>query len=217
MGSRGASSGLNRSGGGGAGKPNEATEWYVSGEGMWINQYLRGRGDFGELTDFEKEMLRQLDSATDGKLPDKTLYRSVDASAIFGDMSETDMSNVKQMILYGGDSFGKGKYADGIRERTQRIIDRTTGAEKTEKGFMSTTSEKRIADDFQDFTGAENPVVMRIKTNGKARGVNLSEYDKNVAAGMEQKERLLKRNTKYKVTKISKDENRNIVIDVELR
>lgn len=197
------------------GKPNDATEWYVSGEGMWINQYLRGRGDFGELTDNEKQLLKELDIATDGKLPDKTLYRSVDASAIFGDLNDNDMDNVKQAILYGQESFGRGAYAEGIRRRTTQIINNTVGSTQTEKGFMSTTSDLSIAEDFQGFTGSNNPVVMRIKTGGKARGVNLSGYDKN-APDMPQKERLLARNTKYRVDNIYANGNRNIIIDVTL-
>ena len=68
MGGRGATSS------GGGGMPNDATEQYVSGEGMWINQYLRGRGNFGELSDSEKEYLRDLDKATNGKITDNELY-----------------------------------------------------------------------------------------------------------------------------------------------
>lgn len=199
-----------------SGQPNEATEWYVSGEGMWINQYLRGRGDFGELSDFEQDMLNQLDIATSGDLKDETLYRSVDASAIFGNLSNTDMENVQQAILYGGASFGKGAYADGVRRRTETIINNTVGKTQTEKGFMSTTSDMGIAENFQDFTGASNPVVMRIKTNGNAKGVNLSGYDRNVSPAEAQKERLLARNTKYQVNGIGKHNN-NIVIDVSLK
>lgn len=58
--------------GAGAGKPNDATEYYVSGDGMWINQYLRGRGDFGELTESEKQYLSDLDKATNGKIKTET-------------------------------------------------------------------------------------------------------------------------------------------------
>lgn len=198
------------------GEPNEATEWYVSGEGMWINQYLRGRGEFGELSDTEKEMLQQLDVATDAPLKDDLLYRSVDASAIFGEMSDTDMDDLMQSLRYGGGSFGKGAYADSIRRKTSGMVNNVVGNTQTEKGFMSTTSDPTVAQEWGDFTGANNPVIMRIHTNGNARGVNLSSYDKNVAPGDAQHERLLARNTRYRVNSISTNSDRNIIVDVTL-
>ena len=210
MGGRGATSS------GGGGMPNDATEQYVSGEGMWINQYLRGRGDFGELSDSEKEYLRDLDKATNGKINDKELYRSVDANAIFGNISATDAENLRQYLLYGGDSFGKGAYADSIRNRMQSIINRTEGKTQTEKGFMSTTADKRVAEDWGDFSGSENPVVMRIKTSPNTKGVNLSGYDKNVSSDQAQKERLLARGQSYEVGKIYA-ENGNIYVDVKMK
>ena len=141
-----------------AGQPNEATEWYVSGDGMWINQYLRGRGDFGELSQEEKQYLHDLDVATDGQIKDDVLYRSVDAEAIFGQMSDTDYDNLRQAVNYGMDTFGKGAYADGIRNRVNNIIDNTEGKTVTEKGFMSTTTSRDVAEDWGGFTGAERPV-----------------------------------------------------------
>ena len=210
MGGRGATSS------GGGGMPNDATEQYVSGEGMWINQYLRGRGDFGELSESEKEYLRDLDKATNGKINDKELYRSVDANAIFGNISATDAENLRQYLLYGGDSFGKGAYADSIRNRMQSIINRTEGKTQTEKGFMSTTADKRVAEDWGDFSGSENPVVMRIKTSPNTKGVNLSGYDKNVSSDQAQKERLLARGQSYEVNKVYA-ENGNIYVDVTMK
>ncbi len=184
---------------------------------MWINQYLRGEEGFGELTQEERQLLRDLDTATDGQLPDQTLYRSVDASAIFKGASETEIANTLQALRYGENSFGRGAYADSLREQTSRTLNNVIGKVQTEYGFMSTTSEKGIAADFGSFTGAENPVVMRIDTKGIARGVNLSRYDANVSPDMAQKERLLARGTSYKVNGISVDRDKNIIIDVELR
>ena len=40
----------------------EAVEHYVSGDGMWINQYLRGRDEF-ELTQNEKRYLNDLEKS----------------------------------------------------------------------------------------------------------------------------------------------------------
>ena len=36
------------------------------------------------------------------------------------------------------------------------------GTTKTEKGYMSTTRDFNLAESFGDFTGSENPVVMKI-------------------------------------------------------
>ena len=209
MGGRGASS----SGAKGMGKPNNATEYYVSGEGMWINQYLRGNGDFGELTDGEKQYLKDLDKATNGKVEQDTLYRSVDATAIFGDISDTEYENMRTVLIYGKDSLGKGQYADSIRNKVDNTINKTIGKTQTEKGYMSTTTSKSIAEEFGGFTGSDKPVVMNIKTSKKTRGVDLSGYDKNTSDP--QKEVLLARNQSYKITNIY-GKNGNINVDIEL-
>ena len=210
MGGRGSSSGV------ASGKPNSATEYYVSGEGMWINQYLRGRGDFGELSQSEREYLRDLDRATNGKVKEDVLWRSTDASAIFGNISDGDYADLTTMLNYGANAFGKGSYADGIRNRVNNIIERTNGKVITEKGFMSTTSDENIASDWGDYTGSNRPVVMRIKTNQNTRGVDLSSYDRNVASGEAQKETLLARNQSYKVNNIY-SKNGQVYADVEMR
>ena len=73
----------------GAAAQDRALEEYVSGEGMWINQYLRGNGDFGELTPAEKQYLADLEKATSQQLgKDYDLYRAADARAVFGNISE---------------------------------------------------------------------------------------------------------------------------------
>ena len=209
MGGRGANSSVAK----GMGKPNDATEYYVSGEGMWINQYLRGNGDFGELTDAERQYIKDLDKATNGKVSADTLYRSVDATAIFGNISETDYENLSTALIYGKDSFGKGQYADGIRNKVDSIINKTIGKTQTEKGYMSTTTSKSIAEEFGGFTGSDKPIVMNIKTSKKTRGVNLSGYDKNTSDP--QKEVLLARGQSYKITNIY-GKNGNINVDIEL-
>lgn len=199
-----------------SGKPNDATEYYVSGEGMWINDYLRGRGDYGELSDSEKQMLKDLDTATNGKITDDTLYRSVDASAIFGSMSDGDYENLSQMLIYGENSFGKGAYADGIRNQVNQRIQKTEGKTITEKGFMSTTTSADVAEEWGDFTGSEKPVVMKITTSKSTRGVNLSGYDKNVDASQAQHERLLARNQSYDVKRIY-SKNGYIYVDAKMK
>jgi hypothetical protein len=197
------------------GKPNSATEYYVSGDGMWINQYLRGRGDFGDLTESEEQFLKDLDTATDGNVKIDTLYRSVDASAIFGNISDVDYTNLSTALNYGGDTFGKGAYADGVRDKVNKIISNTEGKSITEKGFMSTTKDKDIAMEFGDFTGSEMPIVMKIDTGGNAHGVDVSIYDKNVDESEKQEEVLLARNQSYIVERIY-SEDHNICVDVKL-
>lgn len=194
----------------------QALEYYVSGEGMWINQYLRGRGDFGELTDDEKQFIKDLDNATDQIIGERTLYRSVDATAIFGEMDDWDFDNLRTVLNYGADSLGRGSYADGLRDRVNNLIKNTEGKTITEKGFMSATKNEQIAQEWGGFTGSERPVVMKIKTNSNTRGVDVSQFDRNVAAGDEQEEVLIRRDQKYKVGKIYA-KNGNVYIDVTMR
>ena len=216
FGGRGASSSVTSSASG-AGKPNDATEWYVSGEGMWINDYLRGRGgDFGELSDREKQYLKDLDKATSGKVKEKELYRNVDASAIFGDMTNSEFDDMRAEIVYNGFSKDKGKYAQGIAANINNKIEQTKGKVITDKGFVSTTKDERIANDFDGFTGSEKPIILKIKTNSNTKGVDVSVYDKNVSKADAQKEVLLGRNQKYKVDNIY-GKNGHIYVDVSMQ
>jgi len=183
----------------------DALEYYVSGEGMWINQYLRGRGDFGELSESEKVFLKNLDSATTKqKTSENVLYRSVDASVIFGG-DESQLYALQQVVGYGD----KQRY---YVNQAEPLINRTVGREITEKGFMSTTKDFSIARDFLGFTGAENPVVMRINTNG-ALGVDVSRFDANTDEP--QKEVLLQRGLKYRVNRVY-GQDRTVIVDVDI-
>ena len=205
MGGRGASSSIKS---GGAGKPNEATEYYVSGDGMWINQYLRGKGDFGELSDNEKQYLKDLDKATSGKIKEDKLYRNVDASAIFGDMSDMEYDDLVSRLVYGDNS----KF---IKNNTDKFLNEK-GKTVTEKGFMSTTKDPKIAEDWGGFTGSSKPVVMEIKTGKNTKGVDVSRYDKNVSKDQAQKEVLLGRNQSYKVDNITA-KNGKIYVQVTMK
>ena len=182
---------------------------------MWINQYLRGRGDFGDLTESEKQFLKDLDTATDGNVKIDTLYRSVDVSAIFSNMSQSTYDDLRQYVVYGEDSFGKGKYADSVKEKVGNLINKAEDEEILEKGFMSTTKDKDIAMEFGDFTGSEMPIVMKIDTGGNAHGVDVSIYDKNVDESEKQEEVLLARNQSYIVKRIYAEDH-NICVDVKL-
>ena len=205
LGGRGSSS----SSSSGGGKPNDATEYYVSGEGMWINNYLRGRGDFGELSANEKQYLKELDQATNGNITNSKLFRNVNADAVFGNMTQIEYEDLKNKLVYGAND----KYANATAEK---FLNNTIGKTVTEKGFMSTTKDENIAKDWGGFTGSDRPIVMEIKTNKNTKGVDLSSYDKNVSKSEAQKEVLLGRNQSYKVDNI-KAKNGNIYVEVSMK
>ena len=209
MGGRGASSSIAK--GNGAGKPNDATEYYVSGDGMYINNALReGR----ELDAEEKQLVKDLDLATNGSVKQDDLYRSVDAKAIFGDMNWQDYDNLVSLLGYGEQSFDKGSYSQNQLSKAKNILNKTKGKEITEKGYMSTSKDESIASDWGGFSGSEMPVVMHLKNTKGAKGVDVSVYDKNTSSP--QKEVLLGRNQKYKIDNISY-KNGNIYVDATLK
>ena len=190
---------------------SRAVEDYVSGDMMFINQILRGRA--GELTEDDKEFVKLMDSALADPIgKEQTLFRSVDAEAIFGKMSDGDYQNLNTYLLYGKDSFGKGYYADSIRSQVENIIRRADGSTITEKGYMSTTKDKELAYDWGGFTGSEKPVVIELKTPPETRGRDLKDFD---VESDEQQEVLLARNQKYKILGI-RGENGSIVISAEI-
>ncbi len=181
----------------------ESIEHYVSGDGMWINNYLRGRGDFGSLTTQEKKYLKDLDSAT-GKVigKEQTLFRSVDASAIFGRMGDFGYYDMVDVVVRGDKN--KSKVAS-----VEKLISRANGSTITEKGFMSTTKSEKIAHEWGDFSGSDHPIVLKIKAPKRTRGIDISNHE------MAQGEVLLARGQKYKVKKVY-SKNKNIVVDVDL-
>ena len=209
MGGRGASSSL----GSGAGKPNNATEYYVSGDGMYINDFLRnGR----ELDAQDKRLVKELDIATNGSVKQDDLYRNVDAKAIFGDLDYQEYDNLIKYLGYGEKLFDKGAYSQNQLQNTKNLINKTIGKTNTEKGYMSTSKDEKVASDWGGFSGSDMPVVMHLKNTKGAKGVDLSGYDKNVSKSEAQKEVLLGRNQKYTVDKIGY-KNGNIYVDVTLK
>lgn len=170
---------------------DEATEWYVSGDDMWINQYLRGDLSFGELSKNEKALLKGLDIATNGSIAADTLYRAVDAQAVFGRMSDDDFYNLESAIVYGNND----RYAkNALNQFTKGIKGKTL----TEKGFMSTTINKQQALDWNGFTGSSKDIVIQFDAKGqKLSGKDLTKHD------MQQSEMLLKRGQKYTVTGVT--------------
>lgn len=205
MGGRGGSS--DRNGSGGFPRTDAdaegAAEYYVSGDGMWINQYLRGRIDDPgfQFTPQDAEYLRDLDRAVSNPLmKDQTLYRSVDASAIFGNISDLQYENLVSGLVYG-DKYGLGK--------SQNILNATQGKTLTEKGFMSTTKDAQLAHDWGGFSGSSKPVVLELKVPKGTTGKDLSGHY------MAQNEVLLSRGQQYRINGISA-KNGNVYVTAEV-
>lgn len=175
-----------------------AIEAYVSGDRMYINRSLR---DGVLLNADDKAFVRDLDIATNKPLgKEQILYRSVDAEAIFGKMSDFDYENLVGSIVYGD----KSKFAKATADKYLSKIE--SNKIYTEKGYMSTTKSQQIADEWYGFTGSSKPIVMRIKTPSKTNGVDLSKHR------MAQDEVLLKRGQRYKASKVY-GKNGNIYVD----
>lgn len=197
MGGRGASSSLVSK------SSMEAVEHYVSGDGMWINQYLRGKEEY-DLTANEKRYLNDLEKATNEALGEsQTLYRSVDASAIFGDMDTFEFDDFKSEVVYGAFSKDKGNYAQSLAKKYKDKATSVIGKKITEKGFMSTTKDYATARDWNGFTGSSKEVVMEIKTNKSTRGVNLGKKMSSLNKRMGQHEVLLKNSQSYTINNVS--------------
>ena len=173
----------------------EAVEYYASGEGMYINQFIR-RGQYDSLTDEEKELVKKLDEATQADIVEAPkLYRSVDASSVFGNMSVDEYVSLTDGYVYN-DSFAIKK--------TQAIRDRVkTGDVITEKGFMSTSEDYDVVSDWYDFTGSDRPITLELTVPDNTRGCKVYELTPEVEETDPQREILLPRNTKYKITEIT--------------
>lgn len=188
----------------------DAVEWYVSGEGQYINQQLRGIMR-EPMRDYEREAVEALDRATDRTVEVGTLWRSVDASAIFGHVYDGFFWNMEDFVVYGEGSVASKGTAAAIRSRLDSIMGRTF----TEKGFMSTTKDMQTALDWRDFTGSEHPIVLEIKTGGAAKGLDIGKELPELEARMEQDEVLLARDSRFRVTGYRAEQGQ-IVIEVEL-
>lgn len=184
-----------------------ALEYYVSGDGMYINNHLRSRNGVTpeDMNEQDKEFVRNLDSATSKEVKDSVLYRSVDASAIFQNISQNDYDELKDFFAYPSTvtSYSRAKAEVIMGSKLQRFVD---------KGFVSTTKDEMVAADWDDFTGSDKPVVLRIKVDKGTKGVDLGFLD---VEGEEQKEVLLARNQTFKVGKVSYKEG-NIYVDVSV-
>ena len=178
---------------------NEAIEEYVSGDGMWINNKLRGIGEIADypLSEDDKIYLEKLDQATQGQIvKEKTLYRSVDISSIIGDISDSEYDDLKSAYMYNNQS-------KPAQEALEKYLKDIEGKEIVDKGFISTTKDKEIALDFQDFTGSSKPCVIEFNVPKGIKGIDLKDFD---IADMEQKEVLLARGQKFVIKEVSQEQ-----------
>jgi len=186
----------------------EALQYYVQGDGMYINDYLRNRNNpierMGKMTDFDKQLIKNLDNATDNIIFDKKLYRSVDASAIFPNISQNEYEDLKDYLVYNSNQNLV------VNNATKTLNDKLR--EFTDKGFVSTTKDYNIAKEWGSFSGSDKPVVLELNIKDAVKGRDLDFHD---LADNPQKEVLLKRNQYFEIKNISsKDGNIYITTDV---
>lgn len=190
---------------------NGAVDYYVSGDGMWINKYLRNPEQFakdgGNVTEEEKQIITELDKETTSTvIPEKKLYRAVDASAIFGDISDGDFDDLVAHVVYGNND-------KLIANKAGLLINKAENSQITEKGFMSTTKDKDIADNWDGFTGSNKEVILELDIPDGMTGKDLAAYD---VQGDEQKEVLLPRNLDYFIKKVTTNENGKILVQAQV-
>lgn len=184
----------------------QALEYYVSGEGMYINNFLRSRAGVtpNDMLEQDIKLVKDLDGATNRPVGATKLYRSVDASVIFKNIDSFDYEDLRGYLNYGA----KGTY------ETKRFNDimSTQVKEFKDLGFVSTTKEYDIAKDWGDFTGSDKPIVLELNLDDSVKGVDLDFLD---VADDPQRETLLARNQIYKVKDITtKDGNIYVKVDV---
>lgn len=185
-------------------RDKQALEYYVSGEGMYVSNALRGVNKDIVLNDKDMEFIKDLDHATDRPLEKQTLYRSVDASVIFKDINEFEYEDLRGYLNYGA----KGTYETN---RYNNLMSKQV-KEFKDLGYVSTTKDYEIARDWGGFTGSNKPIVLELNLDDTVKGVDLDFLD---IADDPQKETLLARNQIFKVKEITaKDGNIYVKVDV---
>lgn len=193
----------------------DALEWYVSGEGMFINNVLRGINPElteNDLTPQEKEALKNLDNLTNREtVGERTLYRTVDAQAIFKGITDGEYEALRNVVVYGDTQ----KYFQAQAGKAMGKMAKSY----TEKGLMSTTKDSSIAEDNAYFFGSDKPIILEVKTSKKTKGIDVNKHANKRMREVEkddpQKEVLLARNQKWNVNaKLSKTDNGFIKVTV---
>ena len=186
-----------------------AFEHYVSGEGTYVNNYLAGR--YEELgatwTEADQKYLDLLDEGTKGIVKQDKLWRSVDASSIFGEMSSAEYEDLCDYLAYGESAVPKKK-----AEEFRKKLEEATGKTITEPRFMSTTADKEVAMGWGDFSGSRKPIVLELDVPEGIHGADLKHLD---LEDDPQSEVLLARGQKYKVKSIGVEDGQ-IVVKAEL-
>ena len=188
-----------------------AVDYYVSGDGMWINKYLRDPEQFakdgGTVSKEDKQIIAELDKETTSTpVTEKKLYRAVDASSIFGNISDGDFDDLVAHVVYGNND-------KLIANKAGLLVNRAENKQITEKGFMSTTKDKEIADNWDGFTGSNKEVILELDIPDGMTGKDLAAYD---VEGEEQKEVLLPRNLDYFIKKVTTNENGKILVQAQI-
>jgi len=186
----------------------DALQYYVQGDGMYINDYLRNRNNpierMGEMTDFDNQLIKDLDNATDNIISDKKLYRSVDAGAIFPNISQNEYEDLKEYLIHNSNQNLV------VNSATKTLNGKLK--EFTDKGFVSTTKDYNIAKEWGSFSGSDKPIVLELNIKDNVKGRNLDFLD---LADNPQKEVLLKRNQHFEIKNISsKDGNIYIAANI---
>ena len=106
------------------------------------------------------------------------------------------------------------KTQDEVREKLESMIGETI----SEPGYMSTSIDPEVATGFAEFT--KNPVIFRIDVPEGGKGLFLSDTIKRDIHSEDEREVLLPRDSKLKITGVSvlpgeTDGKPNIVVDVE--
>ena len=190
---------------------NDAIDNYVSGNGMWINKYLRNPEQYekenGKLTDEDKQLIEDMSTQVNSEtVKDKKLYRAVDASAVFGNISDLEFDNLVAKVVYDN----KDKI---VNDSANKFINAAMDKTVTEKGFMSTTKDKEIAENWDGFTGSNKDIVLELNIPDGMNGKDLTAYD---VEGEEQKEVLLPENVDYQIKEITKGENGKILVKADV-
>lgn len=177
----------------------DAVENYVSGDGMWVNRYLRDPSGYvqenGALTDEDRQFIKALDSATEKEnVTDKILYRSVDAQAVFGQMTDMDFDNLRNAVVYGDTS----RPAQAALSRASAKV----GAKVTEKGYMSTTRDAETAYTWNGYTGSTKDITLEMNVPVGIKGFDVEKMFE--VEEMQQHEVLLQRDLTYEVEGIER-------------
>lgn len=184
----------------------KALEYYVSGEGMDINNLLRKRGQWSYLEqsykneDGLKKYKNDLLQVTKKKeVTQKKLYRSVDATAVFGNLTALDFENLQSKLVWGFDP------PQNVKGKIENLINKTKEKVITDAGFLSTSKDKDLTLDFDYFTGADYPIVIEFDVPKGIKGVDVEKANKELEQRMEQKEVLLAPNVQYQITEITEE------------